>query len=175
MSKRERNEDGDFKSDLWRTPPWLFDILNREYKFAVDLAASKDNHLLPKYYTRENSAIGKKWPKNRFSFCNPPFSVPNLGNFTAEAAAQQIDNRYSVFLLPAYVMEGWFEKYIYGCASRLVLFTGRLCYYTPEGVESEGNRFGSCVAEFGERKAPGPCTDIRWRSLTEVRASGLIY
>ena len=41
------------KSDEWATPQDLFDKLHAEFDFGVDLAASAENHKLPKYYSRD--------------------------------------------------------------------------------------------------------------------------
>jgi phage N-6-adenine-methyltransferase len=170
--KRERDDNGDYKSDLWRTPPWLFKILNEKYNFAMDLAASPKNKLLPSYFSLKNSALKNDWPKLRFSFGNPPFSVPNLSKFTARAATMANQQSYSVMLLPAYVMEDWFKDYVYQDASEIILLNGRLKYYTADGKESLGNRFGSCIVEFGSRAYKGPCKKIRWKSIEEIRQTG---
>jgi hypothetical protein len=33
--------------NCWRTPRYLFDLLNGIFAFSVDAAADQDNHLLP--------------------------------------------------------------------------------------------------------------------------------
>lgn len=56
-----------------RTPPDLFDPLNREYGFTLDAAASDANAKLPKYYTRDTDGLLWSWRGERV-WCNPPFS-----------------------------------------------------------------------------------------------------
>lgn len=31
-------------TDLWETPAWLFDKLNKEFNFELDVAADQSNH-----------------------------------------------------------------------------------------------------------------------------------
>ncbi|HXS60809.1 MAG TPA: DNA N-6-adenine-methyltransferase [Candidatus Sulfopaludibacter sp.] len=38
-------------SDEWRTPQWLFDELNKEFNFDIDLCATKENSKCKNYYT----------------------------------------------------------------------------------------------------------------------------
>ena len=44
-----------------RTPIQLWEQLSKEFNFTVDCCASDQNHLLPKYYTEQNSALDKDW------------------------------------------------------------------------------------------------------------------
>ena len=43
------------KMKYLRTPKDIWEDLKKEFKFTVDCCASDQNHLLPKYYTIENS------------------------------------------------------------------------------------------------------------------------
>lgn len=60
------------KSDTYGTPKWLFDGLNKEFDFRIDVAASDKNHLCRRYYTRKDNAFLQVWDDT--FFCNPPFS-----------------------------------------------------------------------------------------------------
>ena len=42
-----------------RTPLDIWKQLSNEFDFTLDACASGDNHLLPKYYTKENSCLDK--------------------------------------------------------------------------------------------------------------------
>lgn len=59
-------------SDEWRTPLPLFDLLDREFKFTLDAAATFANALVSEYYTAENSGLENEWYGR--VFCNPPYS-----------------------------------------------------------------------------------------------------
>lgn len=45
----------------WETPDDLFDQLNSEFHFTLDIAASETNHKCDKYYTEETDALSADW------------------------------------------------------------------------------------------------------------------
>jgi phage N-6-adenine-methyltransferase len=55
------------------TPRALFDPLNAEHAFTLDAAASAENALCEKYFTRETDGLLRSWA-NEVVWCNPPFS-----------------------------------------------------------------------------------------------------
>ena len=44
-----------------RTPLDIWESLTKEFAFTLDACASNTNHLIQKYYTRENSCLDKDW------------------------------------------------------------------------------------------------------------------
>lgn len=48
-------------SEEWGTPQELFNRLNKEFNFTLDICASKENAKCPKYYTKEEDALKKEW------------------------------------------------------------------------------------------------------------------
>jgi phage N-6-adenine-methyltransferase len=78
VAKRQRTRlfgdvDQTDEIDDRRTPQNLFDELNNEFHFTVDVAASKDNAKLDRYYDLERSGLEVSWTGERV-WCNPPFS-----------------------------------------------------------------------------------------------------
>lgn len=68
----------DKESDLWETPQWLFDELNEEFSFDIDLCANKDNHKCNIYfddYLVKDMSTDNLSGFNR-AFMNPPYSNP---------------------------------------------------------------------------------------------------
>lgn len=61
------------KSDEWETPQDLFDELNKEFNFTLDVCATEINAKCKKYYTKEDNGLFKSW-FNEIVFCNPPYS-----------------------------------------------------------------------------------------------------
>ena len=47
--------------DYWETPQKLFDSLNEEFNFTIDVAANETNHKLPRYFTKEIDALTQDW------------------------------------------------------------------------------------------------------------------
>lgn len=56
-----------------RTPRAFFDPLHAQRRFTIDAAASADNALLPRYWTRDIDALRESWRSERV-WCNPPYS-----------------------------------------------------------------------------------------------------
>lgn len=92
----------------WTTPKDLFDELNEEFCFTVDLCANDENHLLNKYYTVQNDGL-KADISNETVYCNPPYGR-KIGAFVKKCA---LSGGTAVMLLPARTDTKWFHEYIY--------------------------------------------------------------
>lgn len=80
------------QSDEWRTPNWLVEQLARAFgPFELDVAAAPWNHQAPRFFTREQDALKRRW----FGRCwmNPPYSRGNLGEFVPYAREQVVSGR----------------------------------------------------------------------------------
>ena len=91
-----------------KTPKIIWDQLSKEFNFTVDLCASDQNHLLPKYYTKENNALLQNWD-NEIGYCHPIFDV-NIPKFIAKAFKH---NCTVVFLLPSSTNSKYFHNYLW--------------------------------------------------------------
>lgn len=91
-----------------RTPKEIWQQLSQEFNFTVDACASDENHLLPKYWTKENSALDKNWD-NEIVYCHPMFDT-KIPKFIKKAFDS---NCISVFLLPASTNSVYFHKYLW--------------------------------------------------------------
>lgn len=118
------NRDIMFSSnkDDWETPLWLFEKLDQEFHFTVDLCASDKNHLCEKYYTRENSGLNAN-VKNEIVFCNPPYGRKNTAEWIKRCAT--CGAKTCVMLIPARTDTNSFHEYIYGKAE-IRFLRGRL-------------------------------------------------
>jgi len=79
-------------SDCWQTPEWLFDDLNEEFNFDIDLCATEDNskcslygadylinEFSDKHYNNVKTETFKLFCDTyqiSVAFCNPPYSNP---------------------------------------------------------------------------------------------------
>lgn len=48
-------------SDEWATPDYLFNELDSEFHFTVDVCATPQNHKCSTYYTKETDGLTKNW------------------------------------------------------------------------------------------------------------------
>jgi site-specific DNA-methyltransferase (adenine-specific) len=96
------------KMEFIRTPQEIWHKLLQDYNFTVDACASDKNHLLPKYWTKENSALDQNWD-NEIVYCHPMFDQA-IPKFVRKAFKH---NCVCVFLLPASTNAVYFHKYFW--------------------------------------------------------------
>ena len=65
----------DKQSDLWETPTWLFNELNKEFHFNVDVCANKENS--KRAIWLKDALDESYWIENTTCFLNPPYSNPS--------------------------------------------------------------------------------------------------
>lgn len=128
----------------WRTPKWLFDRLNDDYgPFTLDVAASHDNALCAKYFTKEDDALTKVWPSTWF--CNPPFA--KIEPWVAHAKKQPASG---VMLVPANIVHTtWFWQ-VWNESFEIVIVRPRVAFIHPEtGLPKKGAMGGVALLKFG--------------------------
>lgn len=92
-----------------RTPPDIWADLSAEFPFTIDVCASHENHLLPRYYTIEDSALTKDWT-GEVAYVHPLFDG-KIGKFVEKA--YKTPNLTAVFLLPASTHTKYFHEFFY--------------------------------------------------------------
>lgn len=123
------------------TPPKLFELLHRRFKFDVDLTANEGNHLLPTWFgpgsTNRTDALGdmawgmppsgQRWTEWKAGFSNPPY-----GDFIPKILKKAIEEREkgftSVFLLPMRAA-GWFRDLVLPYYSELWYCSERIVFH----------------------------------------------
>ena len=64
------------RTNEWGTPDELFQNLNWEFDFTLDACASKANHKVKTYFTKQDNALEKTWSGR--VWINPPFERARL-------------------------------------------------------------------------------------------------
>lgn len=103
-------------NDLWRTPPEVFNALNREFNFIADMASSHENALCALHYTEEDNSLGFDWSKcpalqsNKLAYVwvNPPYSNPKP--WVIQATVAHRGGLGAVMLLNSDHSVGWFKE-----------------------------------------------------------------
>ena len=95
-------------SDEWETPQDLFDELNKEFKFQVDVCATRDNYKCPLYFSPFLDGLKSDWGPFYSVWCNPPYS-----NIAAWAKKCSEHDGIAVMLVPARTDTKWFHEYCY--------------------------------------------------------------
>lgn len=102
----------------WETPQDLFDELDKEFNFTIDVASNEENHKCNRYYTEKENGLLQDW-NNEMVWCNPPYGR-KIGEWVKKASKNKV-----VMLLPARTDTKWFHEYIYNKAE-IRFIKGRL-------------------------------------------------
>lgn len=109
----------------WETPQALFDQLNKEFNFTIDVCATKENAKCKNYFTKEDNGLLKTW----YGTCwmNPPYGR-QIGEWVEKAygfagmeyavgpdyfSGRNKKTTKVVCLLPARTDTRWFHTFIY--------------------------------------------------------------
>ena len=98
------------KSDLWSTPQDLFDKLDAEFHFNLDVCALPENAKCKRYFTPEQDGLAQEWSGT--CWCNPPHGR-NIGKWVRHGLLSSLTGSTVVMLLPARTDTKWFHDYIY--------------------------------------------------------------
>lgn len=117
-------------SEEWGTPQELFNRLNKEFNFTLDICASKENTKCPKYYTKEEDALKQEW--GGVIWMNPPYGR-QIGNWVKKAKETAQQGKATVVcLLPARTDTAWWHDYVMK-ADEIRLIRGRLKFGDGKG------------------------------------------
>lgn len=92
----------------WATPRSLFDALNAEFHFTLDVCATPENAKLPLFFTREMDGLAQDW-RGHVCWMNPPYGRA-IGAWVEKAATC---GARAVALLPARTDTRWWHEHIW--------------------------------------------------------------
>lgn len=122
----------------WSTPQYIFDELNSEFNFTVDVAANHSNAKVSKYYDKEKDGLLQNWDGETV-WCNPPYGR-GIGDWVKKASASKAN---TVMLIPSRTDTKWFHDYIYN-KSEIRFIKGRLKF----GGAKDNAPFPSMIVIF---------------------------
>jgi site-specific DNA-methyltransferase (adenine-specific) len=163
-------------NDEWETPKPLFELLDSEFGFELDAAASHKNHLCNAYYTKENSALeqdcwrhylGREEPINSV-WLNPPYSRGLISEFVKKAYEEAKNcGILVVCLLPADTSTIYWHEYC-SKAYEIRFLKGRVKFLL-DGIKADNSPpFPSAVVVFAPRKTKPKITFWDWRKEIEL-------
>jgi len=129
----------------WATPQWLFDKLNEEFSFTVDVCAKFENAKSRGIFLKRSGWIKKKIgisiPVN-ICWMNPPFSKAKE---MFEHFFKVINKGVAIYRCDNMETKLW-QEVILPNATWIFIPLGRICY---EGMEGKGSRFPSALIGIG--------------------------
>lgn len=141
----------------WRTPPALYETLNRKYHFTLDPAATQENHLASFYYTVDGMYLADhritgedgltgSWQDHRV-FVNPPYGR-SIGRWVRKCYLENDrGDALIVALLPARVGTVWWHRYVAPYAD-VEFLLGRLRFSDADGKALAAAPFDSAIVRY---------------------------
>jgi site-specific DNA-methyltransferase (adenine-specific) len=129
----------------WETPAWLFERLDAEFHFTLDVCAEPWNAKVEPYLSPEDDALERAWPG--VCWMNPPYGAV-LRDWIAKAWAASQCGATVVCLLPARTDTAWFHDFVLQ-AEEIRFVRGRLRF----GGAPAHAPFPSIVVVFRPRRA----------------------
>lgn len=138
----------------WRTPPRLWKPLAEEFGFTIDVCASKDNAIVPRYIGPDHhdpmlrDAATSAWGRGEVCWMNPPFSRDegiDIAPFLHAANVESARGNVVVAIVPVRTDTRWWHADVMA-ADEIRLIPHRVRFLMPDGTESNSAPFPSCIA-----------------------------
>ena len=97
------------KTDLWETPQALFDVLNAEFNFELDVCATVDNAKCDRYFSVEQDGLAQPWCG--MCWMNPPYGRV-IGRWMKKAYESAQGGATVVCLVPARTDTAWWHEFV---------------------------------------------------------------
>lgn len=130
----------------WCTPQNVFDKLDAEFHFALDVAATENSAKCENFFTPETDGLNQSWSCCGSVFCNPPYGR-ELKKWVRKAYTEAQSGQTIVLLIPARTDTAFFHDYIYGKAE-IRFVRGRLTFTDVDGNPKRDKRGRAMPAPF---------------------------
>lgn len=129
----------------WATPQSLYEELNKEFNFTIDLCASDWNAKHERYYTKEDDALQQDW-SGEVGFCNPPYGR-TISLWVKKAYEESQKGGTIILLIPARTDTRYWHDYIFGKATDIRFLKGRVKFEDENGPR-QPSPFPSAVVVY---------------------------
>lgn len=113
----------------WETPPDFYDRLRGEFRFTLDVCATRENAKCKAFYSPQMNALTKRWHRvvkpDGWAWMNPPYGR-GIDAWVQKACTESRYGLNIVCLLPARLDTKWFHEHVFGKAAEIRLIKGRL-------------------------------------------------
>ena len=131
----------------WETPQWLFDKLDKEFHFTLDVCASANNTKCNKYWNVEQDALKHNWAANKEVYwMNPPYGR-EVGVWIEKAYNESLKGATVVCLIPSRTDTKCWHDYCMK-ASEIRFIKGRLKF----GDSKNSAPFPSAIVIFNGKQ-----------------------
>jgi phage N-6-adenine-methyltransferase len=164
-------------TEEWGTPQRLFDKLNEEFGFNLDVCATAVNRKCKNYFNKKHNALRQRW----FGVCwmNPPYSIDALRSFMRKASQETVRGVTTVCLVPVKTEQDWWHDYVWNKPNVEIRFLrGRLRFEHPDRNRRRDSAYCPiCIVVFREpatrqKSEPAHRTRRIASGATSTRAPG---
>lgn len=142
--------------DEWGTPNKLWDMLDAEFDFDLDAAATAQTRKVKRYLGPGSpdgeNALSSPWP-GRSAWCNPPYSGHNIASFLTAAwhEVEGVPGKTAVLLIPTYTDPRYWSDIIVPHADEVRNLVGRLSFHDFLTGKKMNARYPSSIVVFRGR------------------------
>jgi len=130
------------RSDRWVTPQDLFEELDAEFHFDLDVSALPENAKCARFFTPKDDGLKQEWTGT--CWMNPPYGR-TVGKWIEKARHSAEENGATVVcLLPARTDTTWWHEHIAGSGAEVRFLKGRLKF----GDQDNSAPFPSVIVVF---------------------------
>ena len=142
--------------DTYCTPEW---VLAPVYTFfgQIDLDPCSGEGSIVKSvekFTKEDDGLTQIWGNGYTEittvFCNPPYSKPHLGLWSAKCAESPFLNLETLLLVPAYTSAAWMQNNVFSTATSILFYNKRISFLI-DGKPTGSPTFHSVLVYWGRR------------------------
>ncbi len=130
-------------SEEWETPQLLYQQLDKEFHFTVDVCATPQNAKTPRFWTKTEDGLAQSWAGER-CFMNPPYGRA-IAAWVRKASEAAAGGALVVALLPARTDTIWWHEYVRQAEVRFL--RGRLRFNSAK----TGAPFPSAIVIFRQK------------------------
>ena len=128
----------------WGTPRDLFEKLDAEFHFDVDVCATTKNAKCSEFWTKTEDGLAQEWT-GRVCWMNPPYGR-EIGNWVRKAYEASLQGATVVCLIPSRTDTAWWHEW--AMRGEIRFLRGRLRFTDEEGTPQGSAPFPSAVVIF---------------------------
>ena len=111
----------------WETPQALFDELDAEFHFQLDVCASPKNAKCEPFFTIQDDGLSRPWAPYGSCWMNPPYGR-EIGRWVRKASEEAEYGCTVVGLVPARTDTAWWHDYVIAKATEVRFLRGRVSF-----------------------------------------------
>ncbi len=137
---RDKSVHFSSESGEWATPQWLFDSLDKEFRFTLDPCCTHENAKCKKHYTKKENGLLQSWADERV-YMNPPYGR-DIKPWMCKAYEEFKNGALVVCLVAARTDTAWWHDY--AAKGDVRFYRGRLRF----GEAKQSASFPSALVVF---------------------------